>query len=427
MTQDQDAGIGPTGLSGLEILQENIGSGGSAVVHKAIARSQCQVESIPANALVAVKEYRRSITSLDGQLDRIKQEAAIGELVSHPNFVKIYGAHIPEDPSTDQCYLFMEWVEGETLDLWGHNLRKNVAWEKLRQIADDIAQATEALHQAGVHHRDIKPENVLVSRDRAKLMDIGVAELTGNNDHTLHTQVKDFVGSVRYASPQFIMDGTFTEKDDIYSLGATTLELFTGMRPYHEVERKPVLPIHVAQSPPSIERLRDNVPASMRVLLEGCLNPDPKRRPSLSQFREVLNGEEGGYIQEEIRKKNAEERGYKIISLDASQGGFYADIADDEPEIGEEYTVVRKVGKTIQVPSLNADVEPEMWIATAELRHTHQCVGYFKLVGKRWIPGRLTAASQLMGSGHWEEFDKHSEPIKIGDLVLKRELSGRSI
>jgi serine/threonine protein kinase len=62
------------------------------------------------------------------------------------------------------------------------------------------------LHQGGVKHRDIKPQNVLVTAEGLPiLMDTGIIELAADDGHTMHTSVRDFVGSVRYAAPQFIL------------------------------------------------------------------------------------------------------------------------------------------------------------------------------------------------------------------------------
>ena len=164
---------------------------------------------------------------------------------------QVYGYHLPDDDAND-CFLFMEWVDGKTLDAWGAELRRNVSWEKLKGICRDIVSGVEELHSKGVLHRDIKPENVMVVADTAKIMDIGIAEKTGDNEHTLHTKVKDFIGSLRYASPQFILGEDFDYTDDVYSIGATFLELLSGSMPYADVERKPVLPIKIINGPPEI-------------------------------------------------------------------------------------------------------------------------------------------------------------------------------
>ncbi|MCZ6652181.1 MAG: serine/threonine-protein kinase [Planctomycetota bacterium] len=404
---------------GIEILEHSIGEGGSAIVHKGRV-SQRTSRTLPdEDTLVAVKEYKSSILAIPDQRARIRQEGELGEQIDHPNVVRVYESYLPESDD-EKCYLIMEWIEGETLDSWAAKLRKNVAWDKLSSVCENVLDGLSELHSKNVLHRDVKPENVMVVNDTAKLMDIGVAQITDDNEHTLHTSVKDFVGSVRYASPQFIMGNEFDLKDDVYSLGATYLELLSGERPYDNVERKPVLPIMVLRSPPSVARLRDSVPTAMKILIEGCLHPDRARRPTLDEIRDVLrNGGQSPYIQREIQRKATDQRGYEIILMDVSGGGFFADLGSDTPELSEEYKVVRKCA-AVDVPSLGTNVEPEMWIEFAVLRHIHQSLGHFKLTGKRWVEGRFSKMMGLGGAGHWEEYDKKALQVATGDFVLKR-------
>jgi len=402
---------------GIEILKRSVGEGGSAIVHK--GRVTTNGQRFPQKGeFIAVKEYKESILEIPNQLARIHQESKLGEQIDHPNVVRVYGAHIPKD-GKEKCYIFMEWLEGKTLNAWATKLRKNVAWVKLCSVCENILDGLSALHSSSVLHRDIKPENIMVVNETAKLMDIGVAQITDDNEYTLHTSVKDFVGSVRYASPQFIMGEEFDSKDDIYSLGATFLELLSGDPPYKEVKRKPVLPIMITQNPPKVNRLRENVPAVLKILLEGCLHRDRARRPTLDEIRDVLrNDRDSSYIQKEIQRKTSDQRRYKVVKIDKIEGGFYADVGSDNPDLYEEYTVVRE-DKPVTVPSLNTQVKPEKWIATAELRHVHQSLGYFKLTGKKWVESRNSRSLlDIFDKGHWVDYDKKTAEVRVSDFVL---------
>src|SRR5262249_50154706 len=69
-----------------------------------------------------------------------------------------------------------------------------------------VAQAAQALHEAGIVHRDIKPGNILVNADgsQAVLMDLGLAQLADEEQGRL-TRTRQFVGTLRYASPQQVL------------------------------------------------------------------------------------------------------------------------------------------------------------------------------------------------------------------------------
>ena len=107
----------------------------------------------------------------------MRQEGKLGQEINDPNVVKVYGSHVPKTED-GECYLVMEWVEGETLDRWAENLRKNPAWRKLRSVCENVLDGLSELHSRSVVHRDVKPENVMVVDGTAKPMDIGVAEIT---------------------------------------------------------------------------------------------------------------------------------------------------------------------------------------------------------------------------------------------------------
>ena len=405
--------------AGLEIEKHAVGSGGSATVHK--AKVVEKIGNLPdEGSYVAIKEYTPSILSIDGQAERIKQEAELGQELQHSNLVKTYGLRSTE---SNEHILFLEWIEGDTLEDWYSKQPKPVEWEQIKKICLGIISGVSELHDNDVFHRDIKPENIMLRADgTAVLMDIGVAEITGDNEHTMHTLVKDFVGSVRYASPQFVMGEKFTARDDIYSLGATFYLLFTGKRPYYMTERKPVLPIQVVSNPPKVESLQGDIPAPMKTVLEACLNKLPERRPSLEALKDCLNNPDGAeFISTELSRQTDETRTFCVIEVMGSAGSFYADLAGGTASLDYEYTVVRKERKPINVPSYNRKIIPERFIAKAVLKHTYQNIGFFHVIGRRWVSDRSRGISDFFAppTGRMLNEEMVNERVEVGDLVLK--------
>ena len=99
------------------------------------------------------------------------------------------------------------------------------------QVLISVVSTLLDLKQRGGFHRDIKPANILVKRNEygkivTKLSDFGLARI----EDTISTFTNNPYGSPAYMSPQILEGKSFDEKDDIYSLGVTILELITGSR-----------------------------------------------------------------------------------------------------------------------------------------------------------------------------------------------------
>ena len=80
--------------------------------------------------------------------------------------------------------LKMEWVEGETLNVYVEKNRRNP--EALRRLADQFVRMTKDLRQAGIAHGDLQHGNVLVVGGNLKLVDYDgmfVPALSGMPSH----------------------------------------------------------------------------------------------------------------------------------------------------------------------------------------------------------------------------------------------------
>ncbi len=97
------------------------------------------------------------------------------------NVVRLFDAGV----DADRIYLLLELVDGRSLrdalalPSGRPPVTTLVRW--IRQAAEGVAEA----HRRGIIHRDLKPENLLItSQDVVKVIDFGIARLTGWGVHT---------------------------------------------------------------------------------------------------------------------------------------------------------------------------------------------------------------------------------------------------
>jgi serine/threonine protein kinase len=151
------------------------------------------------------------------------------------------------------------------------------------ELIRQTALAADALHKAGVIHRDIKPGNILVNPDgtQAVLMDLGLAQLADETTGKL-TQTRQFVGTLRYASPEQVLAvDRLDPRSDVYSLGATLWELLTLQPLYGAGEQMPTPELMKKiqfEDPDRVRKYNSGVPADLEAVVMKCLEKDSKRR-----------------------------------------------------------------------------------------------------------------------------------------------------
>jgi serine/threonine protein kinase len=176
---------------------------------------------------VAIKVFKPEILSdtEHGNTYRklIANEAALAGRLNHPHIVGIYDALLGRDDG----YIVMEYVQGETLEKYGH-VENLLPVDKVIEIAFKSALALDFASRNGIIHRDIKPANIMLCEDGAvKIADFGAAILAKNDE----TQLTG-VGSPAYMSPEQVRNDTLSYQTDIYSLGVVMYKLLTGRLPF---------------------------------------------------------------------------------------------------------------------------------------------------------------------------------------------------
>lgn len=198
-----------------------------------------------------------------------KAESAIYEKELSNNVVKLYDMWEEEKKL---CLLF-EYCEYGCMK---HQLEEKGPFD-LRQTLKagiSVLNALESLHKENIIHRDIKPHNILQGRKGVlKLADLGLAKVEGNKE------LKHSHGSVAYISPEQYLDyNNVDERSDIYSLGATLFQLYTGKELYTGKDLNDILDSHQNCIVPNLREIRSDCPLSFNHALRKMVAKKPGDR-----------------------------------------------------------------------------------------------------------------------------------------------------
>lgn len=208
-------------IENYRILAE-IGRGGMGIVYKALDEKKDQ--------LVAIKVLPPDFLADKRKAQYLDHEFKIALELNHPNIVRFYKLVKVTLPGqkTKQGFLVMELVDG-----W--NMRRHIQQQDLNtfQAVDlvlTVCTALEYIHHQGIIHGDLKPENILISASGViKLADFGLSQ----TDSLFRLLSPDKLrGTKRYMAPEQLTRKKVDVRTDIYSLGVSSYELFTGQSPY---------------------------------------------------------------------------------------------------------------------------------------------------------------------------------------------------
>ncbi len=234
---------------------------------------------------VALK-FLPSLIGLDpAAVKELKTETRRGLELSHPHIVRIYD-FVDDD---DAAAISMEFVDGKTLSELRLSSEGGVfTTEQVSKWLLGVCDALDYAHfQRKVVHRDLKPANImLTTRDAvAKVADFGIARSLSDTMSRLSVANAGASGTLPYMSPQQAMGERPLPTDDVYSLGATLYELFTGKPPFYRGD----LPMQInSKVPPTIAERRQEldvkapeaIPQLWEDAIAACLNKDPTQRPT---------------------------------------------------------------------------------------------------------------------------------------------------
>lgn len=273
-------------------LGNAIGAGQSAVVIQ--ARLRRPILGLPEGSVVAVKRYKQWVLEQPGQLERIFREFDTGRTVRHESLVLILGVVMDDG---GRPALVMRYYDGPTLE---DVLGKSRSDESPLPIGDGLqilrglASAIDALHQNSVIHRDIKPANVIVTSAGPVLADIGVIR---SDNWPEHTTAGMFLGTIRYAAPEYLFGEAYDHRVDLFSFGAIAYEVLVGRQFFERQQNWARLIAAKVTTYPMVTRSKrlgrsvSKARSFVEALLEHTCCPADRRDLNLASFVHAVDHE----------------------------------------------------------------------------------------------------------------------------------------
>ena len=250
-------------------IREIIGEGAMACVYKAFDPE--------INRPLAIKLLKAQLR-LDGEYrNRFLREAKGAGVLSHPNIVTVF------DVGEDQGhpYIAMELVEGDTLaeEIKTH---KPLTTRQIVEIGIQLTRALDFAHKKGIIHRDVKPGNImrLTATNTIKVADFGICRIDGSEatDATQQTQIGNVLGTPHYMSPEQVVGEKVDSRSDLFSAGVVLYQLLTGHLPFEGDTLISVAYKITKTDPPSLDKVRSDLPLSLRRVIERALKKQPDKR-----------------------------------------------------------------------------------------------------------------------------------------------------
>ena len=194
-------------------------------------------------------------------------------LPPHSNIV----GYITHGVESRRDYIALDYIEG--LNLRELMVRKDpLLTDILSDLAVELADALEHVHDHGYMHLDVKPENIIISRaGTLYLCDFDTAQEIP--DKPIKIEKKS--GTPFYMSPEVTNGWKFDHRADIYAFAVTIYELLTSVKPFEGQTQKAMLgnQLNARYRIRKLREFNSNIPIGLDQLIIKCLDFVPEKRP----------------------------------------------------------------------------------------------------------------------------------------------------
>lgn len=258
-----------TDASAAFVKKRDIGKGGFGTV--------CELEHVESGTCFAGK-----IISPDA-MSRSSRESLMHEInllreIRSPFTISYFGSVLYQN----SVMIMMEYCERGSLRDVMDFLKVKLTEPQIKIVMRDLLMAISVLHSRyKIIHRDVKAANILVGKDgRLKVTDFGVSKKfdVGKTVNTC-----SIMGTPYWMAPEVVYGNKYSYPADVWSIGATAVELLEGMPPYGEY---PVMRAICEIGQKGFPGFRPGTVVSdeFREFVEMCMIKDPALRAKPEQL-----------------------------------------------------------------------------------------------------------------------------------------------
>ena len=216
---------------------------------------------------VALKVMSEQLRQQPVALKMFMQEAKALAALNHQNVVTVFD----QGQDQGQAFMVMEFVEGSTLEDMLVDKERLSIREGI-DIGRQICAGLDYAHKRRVIHRDIKPANIfLTSEGTVKIGDFGLARVI----HEMRIHQTEVRGTPLYMAPEQIHGVDIDFRVDLYAVGCTLFEVFTGRPPFVDGE---ILYHHLHTEPPKPSQFLAGIPPLLDATIMACIAKDKENR-----------------------------------------------------------------------------------------------------------------------------------------------------
>jgi serine/threonine protein kinase len=260
-------------IDGRYRIFRKIGEGGMGEVYAA--------EHVHIEKKFAIKLLRSEIVSNAEAVQRFRQEARSSSSIGHRNIIAIEDFGQLAD---GRIYMCMELLNGAALN---DMITQPMGVDRLLNILIQTGHGLAAAHAKQITHRDMKPENIFVTigpqgEDIPKLLDFGIAKVSGNDGQNHLTRTGTIFGTPFYMAPEQALGNPVDARTDIYAVGVIMYECFSGSLPFQGDSFMGILTQHITMEPEPVAQRAGKagrlLPPGLAETITRCMQKNPVQR-----------------------------------------------------------------------------------------------------------------------------------------------------